>query len=44
MYHPIFYPISWAVGEVPYFLVATLAVVGIGNGIAGIGTGSAQNL
>lgn len=42
MYLPIFYPISWAVGEIPYFFVATLAVVGIGNGMAGIGTGSAH--
>ncbi|KAK9292057.1 hypothetical protein L1049_020011 [Liquidambar formosana] len=41
MYLPIFYPLSWAVGEIPYFLIATLAVVGIGNGMAGIGTGSA---
>uniref|UniRef100_A0A7N2R0R6 ABC transporter domain-containing protein n=1 Tax=Quercus lobata TaxID=97700 RepID=A0A7N2R0R6_QUELO len=40
MYLPVFYPISWAVGEIPYFLVATLAVVGIGNGMAGIGTQS----
>ncbi|KAA8545286.1 hypothetical protein F0562_020070 [Nyssa sinensis] len=41
MYLPIFYPVSWAVGEIPYFFVATLAVVGIGNGMAGIGTNSA---
>ncbi|KAJ0078484.1 hypothetical protein Patl1_23940 [Pistacia atlantica] len=41
MYLPIFYPLSWAVGEIPYFFIATLAVVGIGNGMAGIGTGSA---
>lgn len=41
MYLPIFYPLSWAVGEIPYFFIATLAVVGIGNGLAGIGTGSA---
>ncbi|KAM3704515.1 hypothetical protein ACJW31_03G010600 [Castanea mollissima] len=40
MYLPVFYPISWAVGEIPYFLMATLAVVGIGNGMAGIGTQS----
>ncbi|KAF8015336.1 hypothetical protein BT93_H0982 [Corymbia citriodora subsp. variegata] len=40
MYHPIFYPLSWALGEIPYFFIATLAVVGIGNGMAGIGTGS----
>ncbi|XP_059654383.1 ABC transporter G family member 39-like [Cornus florida] len=40
MYLPIFYPVSWAVGEIPYFLIATLAVVGIGNSMAGIGTGS----
>jgi ABC-type multidrug transport system ATPase subunit len=38
MYLPIFYPISWAVGEIPYFFIATLAVVGIGNGMAAIGT------
>ncbi|GMY21981.1 Brefeldin A resistance protein [Fagus crenata] len=31
MYLPIFYPISWAVGEIPYFFIATLAVVGIGT-------------
>ena len=37
---PVFYPISWAVGEIPYFLMETLAVVGIGNGMAGIGTQS----
>ncbi|XP_031252447.1 ABC transporter G family member 43-like isoform X1 [Pistacia vera] len=41
MYLPIFYPLSWAVGEIPYFFIATLAVAGIGNGMAGIGTGSA---
>ena len=37
---PVFYPISWAVGQIPYFLMETLAVVGIGNGMAGIGTQS----
>ncbi|XP_058077607.1 ABC transporter G family member 43-like [Magnolia sinica] len=42
MYLPIFYPVSWAVGEIPYFLIATLAVVGIGNGMAGIATGTAS--
>lgn len=41
MYLPIFYPLSWAVAEIPYFFIATLAVVGIGNGMAGIGTDSA---
>ncbi|CAL1407763.1 unnamed protein product [Linum trigynum] len=40
MYLPIFYPISWAVGEIPYFLMATFAVMGIGNGMAGIATDS----
>ncbi|WCJ26876.1 ABC transporter G family member 36 [Euphorbia peplus] len=40
MYLPILYPVSWAVCEIPYFFIATLAVVGIGNGMAGIGTGS----
>ncbi|XP_077240342.1 pleiotropic drug resistance protein 1-like [Tasmannia lanceolata] len=40
MYLPIFYPVSWAVGEIPYFLIATLALVGIGNGMAGIATGT----
>ncbi|PON69613.1 ABC transporter, G [Parasponia andersonii] len=40
MYLPIFYPISWAVGEIPYFCFATLVVVGIGNAMAGIGTRS----
>lgn len=42
MYLPIFYPLSWAVGEIPYVLIATVAMVGIGNGLAGIGTGSAS--
>ncbi|XP_062143754.1 pleiotropic drug resistance protein TUR2-like [Alnus glutinosa] len=40
MYLPIFYPLSWAVGEIPYLLIATLAFLGIGNGMAGIGTQS----
>ena len=40
MYLPVFYPISWAVGEIPHFLMETLAVVGIGNGKAGVGTQS----
>lgn len=40
MYLPIFYPLSWAVSEIPYFFIATLAMVGIGNGMAGIGTKS----
>jgi len=40
MYLPILYPLSWAVGEIPYFFIAILAVVGIGNGMAGIGTQS----
>lgn len=40
MYLPIFYPLSWAVSEIPYFFIATLAMVGIGNGMAGIGTQS----
>ncbi|KAL3515901.1 hypothetical protein ACH5RR_022803 [Cinchona calisaya] len=39
-YLPIFYPLSWALGEIPYFFIATLAMVGIGNGLAGIGTRS----
>ncbi|KAF8401251.1 hypothetical protein HHK36_012183 [Tetracentron sinense] len=43
MYLPIFYPVSWAVVEIPYFFIATLAVVGIGNSMAGIGTGSTSN-
>lgn len=42
MYLPIFYPVSWAVGEIPYIFIATIAVVGIGNGMAGIGTGSME--
>ncbi|KAI7995779.1 ABC transporter G family member 31 [Camellia lanceoleosa] len=42
MYLPIFYLVSWAVGEIPYFLIATLAVVRIGNGMAGIETDSAS--
>ncbi|KAL3725768.1 hypothetical protein ACJRO7_030749 [Eucalyptus globulus] len=40
MYHPIFYPLSWALGEIPYFFIATLALVGIGNVMAGIATSS----
>ncbi|XP_027158641.1 ABC transporter G family member 37-like [Coffea eugenioides] len=40
MYLPIFYPLSWAVGEIPYLFIVTLAMVGIGNGLAGIGTRS----
>jgi ABC-type multidrug transport system ATPase subunit len=40
MYLPIFYPLSWAMGEIPYLLIATLAFLGIGNGMAGIGTQS----
>jgi hypothetical protein len=40
MYLPIFYPLAWAVGEIPYFFIAILAVVGIRNGMAGIGTQS----
>lgn len=44
MYLPIFYPLSWAVGEVPYFFIATMAMVGLGNGLAGIGTGSMSEL
>ncbi|KAJ4836594.1 hypothetical protein Tsubulata_030481, partial [Turnera subulata] len=40
MYLPIFYPLSWAVGEIPYIFTASLAVVAIGNGLAGIATGS----
>ncbi|KAI3439344.1 uncharacterized protein J3R85_004754 [Psidium guajava] len=40
MYHPIFYPLSWALGEIPYFFIATLALAGIGNVMAGIGTSS----
>ncbi|GLT57117.1 hypothetical protein SLA2020_301090 [Shorea laevis] len=42
MYFPIPYPVSWAVSEIPYFFISTLAFVGIGNGMAGIGTGSAS--
>ncbi|KAF9594335.1 hypothetical protein IFM89_030464 [Coptis chinensis] len=42
MYLPIFYPVSWAVGEIPYFFIATLAMVGLGNGMAGIGTRSTK--
>ncbi|KAF8776612.1 hypothetical protein HU200_003335 [Digitaria exilis] len=43
MYLPIFYPVSWVVSEIPYFLIATLAFVGIGNGMAGIATDTATN-
>ncbi|CAM6087925.1 unnamed protein product [Calypogeia fissa] len=43
MYHPILYPISWAIAEIPYILLATLIFVSIGNGLAGIGTDSASN-
>lgn len=44
MYLPIFYPLSWAMGEIPYICFATLAAVAIGNGMAGTGTGSAAEL
>lgn len=43
MYLPIFYPVSWVVSEIPYFLIATLAFVGIGNGMAGIATDTATD-
>ncbi|CAL4898614.1 unnamed protein product [Urochloa decumbens] len=43
MYLPIFYPVSWVISEIPYFLIATLAFVGIGNGMAGIATETATN-
>ncbi|TVU32503.1 hypothetical protein EJB05_24234, partial [Eragrostis curvula] len=43
MYLPIFYPLSWVISEIPYFLIATLAFVGIGNGMAGIATQTAAN-
>ncbi|KAJ1265885.1 hypothetical protein BS78_08G107700 [Paspalum vaginatum] len=41
MYLPIFYPVSWVFSEIPYFLIATLAFVGIGNGMAGMATQTA---
>ncbi|PUZ67481.1 hypothetical protein GQ55_3G438700 [Panicum hallii var. hallii] len=44
MYLPIFYPVSWVISEIPYFLIATLAFVGIGNGMAGIATQRATDL
>jgi ABC-type multidrug transport system ATPase subunit/ABC-type multidrug transport system permease subunit len=44
MYLPIFYPVSWVISEIPYFLIATLAFVGIGNGMAGIATERATDL
>jgi ABC-type multidrug transport system ATPase subunit/ABC-type multidrug transport system permease subunit len=43
MYLPIFYPVSWVISEIPYFLIATLAFVGIGNGMAGIATETATD-
>ncbi|CAN6348072.1 unnamed protein product [Urochloa humidicola] len=43
MYLPIFYPVSWVISEIPYFLIATLAFVGIGNGMAGIATETATH-
>lgn len=43
MYIPIFYPVAWVISEIPYFLIATLAFVGIGNGMAGIATETATN-
>ncbi|XP_072148351.1 pleiotropic drug resistance protein TUR2-like [Setaria viridis] len=43
MYLPISYPVSWVISEIPYFLVATLAFVGIGNGMAGIATETATD-
>ncbi|OMP09385.1 hypothetical protein COLO4_05497 [Corchorus olitorius] len=42
MYLPIYYTISWLAGEIPYFFIAITAVVGIGNGMAGIATESAS--
>ena len=43
MYLPIFYPVSWVISEIPYFLIATLAFVGIGNVMAGIATEKATD-
>jgi ABC-type multidrug transport system permease subunit len=43
MYLPIIYPVSWVISEIPYFLIATLAFVGIGNGMAGIATQTAAD-
>ncbi|TVU49709.1 hypothetical protein EJB05_01035, partial [Eragrostis curvula] len=43
MYLPIFYPLSWVIREIPYFLIATLAFVGIGNGMADIATQTAAD-
>ncbi|KAH9289369.1 hypothetical protein KI387_033486 [Taxus chinensis] len=43
MYAPIFYPLSWAVAEIPYFLIATFAFVAIGNTMAGLATDKASN-
>ncbi|KAJ0980557.1 hypothetical protein J5N97_008812 [Dioscorea zingiberensis] len=43
MYLPIWYPVSWAIGEVPYFILATLALVGLGNAMAGIATQSVMD-
>ncbi|KAL6847372.1 hypothetical protein ACP4OV_023225 [Aristida adscensionis] len=36
LYLPILYPVSWVISEIPYFLIATLAFVSIGNSMAGV--------
>ncbi|KAL6623571.1 hypothetical protein ACP70R_033450 [Stipagrostis hirtigluma subsp. patula] len=43
MYLPILYPLSWMITEIPYFLIATIAFVGIGNGMAGVATQTATD-
>ncbi|GLJ34605.1 hypothetical protein SUGI_0695940 [Cryptomeria japonica] len=43
MYAPIFYPLSWAVAEIPYFLIATFAIVLIGNNMAGLAADNVSN-
>ncbi|XP_002969153.2 ABC transporter G family member 43 isoform X2 [Selaginella moellendorffii] len=40
MYSPMLYPLSWAIAEVPYLLLGTLAFVGIGNGLANLAVDS----
>ncbi|EFJ33605.1 hypothetical protein SELMODRAFT_406260 [Selaginella moellendorffii] len=43
MYAPIFYPVSWAIAEIPYLFIATLVFVGISNGLAAIATQSVSS-
>ncbi|ERN03264.1 ABC transporter G family member 36 isoform X1 [Amborella trichopoda] len=42
LYAPFIYPISWAFAEAPYFLISSLVLVSIGNGLAGVATRSVR--